>query len=111
MQKVQTVNINIPGGLNSDMSSIELDILVDKLENTQSSGQVYFELFNPTSGKSYGVEKGSDFALEDKEWHEAYTVTEATFSPPLRGVPSKGLNIVYPFLKSIIFPLTFTQFK
>ncbi len=79
---IQTVNINIPGGLNSDMSSIELDILVDKLENTQSSGQVYFELFNPTSGKSYGVEKGSDFALEDKEWHEAYSVPLTSFALP-----------------------------
>lgn len=79
---IQTANVNIPGGLTEDMTSLKLDIKVDKLENSQSSGQVYFELFNPTTGKSYGVEKGDDFALEDKEWHKDYTVSLKSFGLP-----------------------------
>lgn len=78
----QTVNISIPGGLNKDMTELHMDILVDKLENSQSAGQVYIELFNPVTGKSYGMDKGDDFALEDKDWHKDYTIKLSGFNLP-----------------------------
>ncbi len=71
---VQTANINIPGGLTKDMLNLVLDIKVDKLEDGDSSRQVYFEFLNPETGAAYGIEKGSDFSLEDKSWHEEYTI-------------------------------------
>lgn len=79
---LQTVNINIPGGLTADMTELRMDILVDKLENSYPAGQVYIELFNPTTGKSYGIEKGGDFALEDKDWHKDYTIKLSAFNLP-----------------------------
>ncbi len=79
---IQTMNINIPGGLNSKMTKLVTDIKVDKLENSQSAGQVYFELFNPTTGKSYGIEKGNDFELDDKEWHTGYSISLSSFGLP-----------------------------
>lgn len=71
---VQTANINIPGGLTKDMLNLVLDIKVDKLEDSTSNSQVYFEFINPETGAAYGIEKGSDFSLEDKSWHEEYTI-------------------------------------
>ena len=71
---VQTANINIPGGLTKDMLNLVLDIKVDKLEDSTSNSQVYFEFLNPETGAAYGIEKGSDFSLEDKSWHEEYTI-------------------------------------
>ena len=79
---IQTVPIHIPGGLTADMKRLMLDIKVDKLENTQPGGQVYFELCNPTTGKSYGIERGTDFALDDTSWHNGYNIDLAMFQLP-----------------------------
>lgn len=78
----QTADITIPGGLNDKMNSLSLDIKVDKLEDTQPSGQVYFELYNPTTGVSYGIQKGDDFSLDDKSWHMNYSIGFDEFKLP-----------------------------
>lgn len=81
---IQTTNVTIPGGLTPEMSKLVMDIKVDKLENQQgySNGQVYFEFYNPTTGRSYSIDRGDDFALEDKEWHEDYTLSLSDFKLP-----------------------------
>ena len=83
---VQTMNISIPGGLSEDMTKLVLDIKVDKLEDTYPGGQVYFELMDPKTGKAYGVEKGSDFVLNDKEWHQGYEIPLTSFNLPSSGL-------------------------
>ena len=79
-QYVQTANINIPGGLTKDMLNLVLDIKVDKSEDRDSNKQLYFEFINPETGAAYGIEKGSDFSLEDKSWHEDYTIVLSDIS-------------------------------
>ncbi len=79
---IQTVNVSIPGGLTPEMSKLVMDIKVDKLEDSQSNGQVYFELYNPTTGVSYAIDRGDEFPLADKGWHKGYTLSLSDFKLP-----------------------------
>ena len=91
---VQTANINLPGGLTPEMKKLMLDIKVDKLEDSQPGGQVYFEFYNPVTGAAYGLEKGGDFSLEDKEWRARYTLSLDDFNLPPSAEERAGLTVL-----------------